>query len=158
MERRGHRFVRYADDSLILCRSKRGADRVSASITRFVEDRLYLKVNRQKTSVGYIRGMKYMSYSFYITRGKCRLCLHPTTYAEFTRKIKTFPKGTEWVRSAVNKFSFGLSVAGWNTSSMSTRGTVCFKPMNRLGGAFVCVYGNVGRNARLGMIIYRNVA
>lgn len=56
LERRGHPFVRYADDAMIFCKSKRAAWRVKASITRFIEERLFLKVNREKTVVSYVRG------------------------------------------------------------------------------------------------------
>ncbi len=55
LERRGHPFVRYADDAMIFCKSKRAAWRVKASITRFIEERLFLKVNREKTVVSYVR-------------------------------------------------------------------------------------------------------
>lgn len=51
LEARGHRFARYADDLIILCRSKRAALRTLDSVTRFVEGRMKLKVNRDKTSV-----------------------------------------------------------------------------------------------------------
>ena len=65
LERRGHPFVRYADDSLIFCKSKRGAERVCEGLTHYIEKKLHLKVNREKTEVGYIQGMKYLGYSFY---------------------------------------------------------------------------------------------
>ena len=65
LERRGHPFVRYADDSLIFCKSKRGAERVCEGLTHYIEKKLHLKVNREKTEVGYILGMKYLGYSFY---------------------------------------------------------------------------------------------
>ena len=56
LERRGLPFVRYADDVLIFCKSKRAAQRVRESITRFIEGKLFLKVNREKTVVSYVRG------------------------------------------------------------------------------------------------------
>lgn len=65
LERRGHPFVRYADDSLIFCRSKRGAERVSEGLTKYIEKKLHLKVNREKTEVGIAREMKFLGYSFY---------------------------------------------------------------------------------------------
>ena len=65
IERRGHPFVRYADDSLIFCKSKRGAERVRDGLTKFIERNLHLKVNREKTEVGYVKGMKYLGYSFF---------------------------------------------------------------------------------------------
>ena len=61
LERRGHRFVRYADDCMILCKSRRSANRTKESIIRFIEDTLFLKVNKEKTKVGYIwRLLLYM--------------------------------------------------------------------------------------------------
>ncbi len=47
LERRGHRFARYADDLLIVVRSARAGDRVKASVTRYLTSRLKLKVNGQ---------------------------------------------------------------------------------------------------------------
>ncbi len=70
-------FVRYADDSMIFCKSKRAARRVKESITRFIEGNLYLKVNKEKTVVSYVRGVKYLGYSFYVMKGKCRLTKTP---------------------------------------------------------------------------------
>ncbi|MCH7415011.1 reverse transcriptase domain-containing protein [Belliella sp. R4-6] len=60
LERRGHKFVRYADDMVILCRSKRSAERVVGSIVRFIEDKLLLKVNRDKSLVAYISKVKFL--------------------------------------------------------------------------------------------------
>lgn len=48
LERRGHRFVRYADDCMILCKSKRAANRTKESIIRFIENELFLKVNKKR--------------------------------------------------------------------------------------------------------------
>ena len=53
LERRGHRFVRYADDCMIFVRSKRAGERVFEGITRFLETRLRLRVNRNKSAVGH---------------------------------------------------------------------------------------------------------
>ena len=55
LESRGHRFVRYADDMLIFCRSKRSAERTLMNILPFIEKKLFLKVNREKTVVGEAR-------------------------------------------------------------------------------------------------------
>ncbi|NIR52626.1 MAG: group II intron reverse transcriptase/maturase, partial [Phycisphaerae bacterium] len=52
LERRGHRFVRYADDCNIYVRSRRSAERVLRSLTRFLSMRLRLKVNESKSAVG----------------------------------------------------------------------------------------------------------
>ncbi|WP_350340073.1 reverse transcriptase domain-containing protein [Paraflavitalea speifideaquila] len=65
LETRGHCFVRYADDLLILCKSKRGASRTMGSIIRYIEQRLYLKVNVEKSTVASITGVKFLGHSFY---------------------------------------------------------------------------------------------
>jgi group II intron reverse transcriptase/maturase len=54
LESRGHRFVRYADDLVILCKSSRSAERTMENVMRYVERELFLKVNREKSAVGYI--------------------------------------------------------------------------------------------------------
>ena len=64
--RRGLPFVRYADDSMIFCRSKRAAERVRESITKFIEGRLHLKVNKEKTVVSYVRMNRFDIHFFYI--------------------------------------------------------------------------------------------
>ena len=88
LERRGLPFVRYADDSMIFCRSKRAARRVRESITNFIEGRLHQKVNKEKTVVCYVRGVKYLGYSFYINKGKCLLTVHPKTKAKMRHRLK----------------------------------------------------------------------
>ncbi|MFR3257524.1 MAG: reverse transcriptase domain-containing protein [Lachnospiraceae bacterium] len=52
LERRGLRFVRYADDCIILVKSRKAARRVMESVTRYIETNLLLKVNRQKSKIG----------------------------------------------------------------------------------------------------------
>lgn len=88
LTRRGLPFVRYADDSMIFCKSKRAAKRVKESITRFIEGKLHLKVNRDKTVVSYVQGVKYLGYSFYVMKGKCQLTVHPKAKAKMKAKLK----------------------------------------------------------------------
>ena len=87
-ERRGHPFVRYADDGLIFCKSRRAAERERDSIARFIESKLKLKVNREKTVCAHIGEMKYLGYGFYMRDGKCRLRLHEESEAKLRRKLK----------------------------------------------------------------------
>lgn len=54
LERRGHRFVRYADDCMIFCKSRKRAERTLKNIIPFIEGKLFLKVNRKKTEVAHI--------------------------------------------------------------------------------------------------------
>ena len=63
LERRGHRFCRYADDSNVYVKSKKAGERVMGSLTHFIEKRLRLKVNRNKSAVGRPWTRKFLGYS-----------------------------------------------------------------------------------------------
>jgi RNA-directed DNA polymerase len=63
LERRGHRFCRYADDCNIYVQSKRSAERVMISISRYLQERLRLKVNREKSAVERPWNRKFLGYS-----------------------------------------------------------------------------------------------
>ena len=64
LERRGHRFVRYADDCNVYVRSERAGQRVMASLTRFITRRLKLKVNMAKSAVAPARVLSFLGFSF----------------------------------------------------------------------------------------------
>src|SRR5712692_4333784 len=64
MEQRGHRFVRYADDCNIYVRSQRAGERVMESVTRFITQRLKLKVNSEKSAVARPQERKFLGFSF----------------------------------------------------------------------------------------------
>lgn len=64
LERRRLKFVRYADDFVILVRSERSADRVFASVQRYLTQRLKLVMNEQKSSVRPARGCKFLAFAF----------------------------------------------------------------------------------------------
>ena len=68
LERRGHRFVRYAADGNIYVRSRRAGERVKASVTRFLERRLKLEVNEAKSAVDRPSNRKFLGFTF--TRGR----------------------------------------------------------------------------------------
>lgn len=65
LEKRGHRFVRYADDCNIYVASQRAAERVKASITRYIEKKLRLKVNEAKSAVDLATRRQFLGFSFY---------------------------------------------------------------------------------------------
>lgn len=88
LEQRGHKFVRYADDAMIFCMSKRGAERVRKSITRFIENSLHLRVNKEKTVSAYVGKVKYLGYTFGVVKGECRLRLHPKSKAKMQARLK----------------------------------------------------------------------
>ena len=88
LERRGHRFVRYADDMIVLCRSKRSAQRALGNILPFIERKLYLKVNREKTTVDYVGKVKFLGFTFYRYKGITRVRIHRKSILKMMEKVK----------------------------------------------------------------------
>jgi group II intron reverse transcriptase/maturase len=90
LERRGHRFCRYADDCNIFIRTQKAGQRVMDSVVKFLEDRLKLKVNRDKSAVAPATRRKFLGFSFYNARsgGGVRIRVHPKSYARFKARIK----------------------------------------------------------------------
>jgi group II intron reverse transcriptase/maturase len=88
LEKRGHRFVRYADDCSIYVGSQRAAQRVMASITHFVETELKLKVNRRKSGIRRPHRIKLLGYSFYRGKEGYRLRIASQSLSRFKGKLK----------------------------------------------------------------------
>lgn len=88
LERRGHKFCRYADDCNIYIKSLRAGERVLESITRFLKHKLKLKVNKEKSAVSSPTKRKFLGYSFYYYKGKARLRVHPRSFKKLKTKIR----------------------------------------------------------------------
>jgi RNA-directed DNA polymerase len=88
LERRGHHFVRYADDCNIYVRSHRGGERVLASIEWFLQNRLRLKVNRGKSAVDRPWNRKFLGYTF-TTRFQAQLKIAPQAVRRFKARMRT---------------------------------------------------------------------
>lgn len=113
LTRRGHHFVRYADDMMIFCKSKKAAHRTLENILPYIEGKLFLRVNREKTQVAYIRQVKFLGYSFYIHKGEGRLRIHPKSLQKLKDKIREVTgrsngMGIEERRERINQI-----VRGW---------------------------------------------
>ena len=87
LERRGHCFCRYADDCNIYVGSRRSGQRVMASVTRFVEQRLKLRVNRDKSAVARPWQRKFLGYSFSWHR-KTRIRVAKASIERFRSKLR----------------------------------------------------------------------
>jgi RNA-directed DNA polymerase len=113
LERRGHRFVRYADDLIILCKSKRSAERTLANIVPYIEEKLFLRVNREKTVVAGIREIKFLGYSFYVYRKEGRLRAHPRSITKMKERIKTLTSRSNGWGDARRKEELRQYITGW---------------------------------------------
>lgn len=113
LEKRGHRFVRYADDMMIFCKSKKAAKRVLESVARFIEGKLFLKVNREKTQVAYIGNVKFLGYGFYIFKGMGRLRIHPKSISKFKEKIREATGRSNGMGINARKTKLNQIIRGW---------------------------------------------
>lgn len=97
LESRGHKYVRYADDCLILCKSRKSAERTMENIVPFITGKVFLKVNLQKTTVSHVSKIKYLGYGFYRHKGKCRMRIHPKSVAKMKNRIRELTtRGNKW--------------------------------------------------------------
>jgi len=88
LEKRGLRFVRYADDCVIFVRSERAANRVMESISRFIEKKLRLKVNREKSAIGHPWERKYLGFCVTNSRKNPKIRIHWKSIKRFKERIR----------------------------------------------------------------------
>jgi group II intron reverse transcriptase/maturase len=113
LEKRGHKFVRYADDCNIYVQTQRAGERVMESVKGFLEKKLKLKVNPKKSKVERASKVKFLGYSFYKHNGEILLRLANRTKERFMEKIRHLTKRTrsgrlEDIVKEVNQY-----VVGW---------------------------------------------
>jgi len=113
LERRGHRFARYADDCVIFCKSKRSAERTLSNIVPFIEGKLFLKVNKGKTVVEHVRGIKFLGYSFYVYNGKGRLRVHPKSFAKLKETLRVLTSRSNGWGNDKRKERLKQFITGW---------------------------------------------
>ena len=113
LKRRGHRFVCYADDCMIFCKSRKGAERTLKNIIPFIEGKLFLKVNRKKTEVAHISKVKYLDYTFYRYKGKCRFRVHQKSVVKMKNKIRELTDRNKGIGNTVREKKYQEYVRGW---------------------------------------------
>lgn len=117
LEKRGHRFARYADDLICVCKSKRAAQRVLESLTSFVEGKMLLKVNRDKSHVSYITNerTKFLGYGFYNNwrKGEIRLMIHKRSKQKLKDTIRQILSRNSKTGISEIKRQLALKLRGW---------------------------------------------
>ena len=99
LEKRGHRYVRYADDFSIYVKSKKAAKRVGNSIFQFLRDKLRLPINREKSGIRRPSSFNVLGYGFVPTykkdeKGKYQLVVKKSKWKEFKAKLKYLTRKT----------------------------------------------------------------
>jgi len=112
LDRRGHRFVRYAEDVMVYVESKRAGQRVMQSTTRFIEQRLKLRVNAEKSAVAPASTRTFLGFAFYHRGGKVRIGVSreaPKRAKQRLRQLTARTWGVPMERRihAINRFTVG---------------------------------------------------
>lgn len=114
MEIRGNRFVRYADDCVLLFKSERSAVRVKETVTNFLEKKLKVKVNQEKTTVAYITKISFLGFSFYISKGgNIHATLSKKAKTKMKKRIKDITKRNRSISSQQLANELSLFIRGW---------------------------------------------
>jgi RNA-directed DNA polymerase len=113
LEKREHKFLRYADDMVIFCKSQRSAERTMKNIIAFIEGKLFLKVNRDKSQVAHVRNIKFLGYSFYILKGVGRLRVHSKSVARLKAKIRDLTSRSNGWGNDRRKEALSQYIRGW---------------------------------------------
>jgi RNA-directed DNA polymerase len=112
LEKRGHRFVRYADDCNIYVCSQKAGERVMAGIERFLEKRLKLKVNKAKSAVAKPSVRKFLGFSF--TGGPApRRRIAPQALARFKAKVRELTRRSRGRRLVQIAKELSVYLIGW---------------------------------------------
>jgi RNA-directed DNA polymerase len=112
LERRGHRFARYADDCNIYVRSLRAGERVMASVERFLARRLKLKINKEKSAVASPHRRKFLGFSF--TNGTTpRRRIAPQAVARFKLRVRALTMRTRGASLAQIAKELSRYLIGW---------------------------------------------
>lgn len=112
--KRGHRFVRYADDIRVFVRSERAAHRVLASVTAVVEQRLKLRVNQEKSKVVHARSAVLLGFGFYFARGgRVGIRIDPKALKRWRARIRELTSRRWRITMAERIMRIDRFITGW---------------------------------------------
>jgi RNA-directed DNA polymerase len=114
LERRGHRYLRYADDCNIYVRSKRAGQRVMESITRFITQKLNLKVNETKSAVARPQERKFLGFSF-STGPEIKRIIAPKALERFKHRIRDTTRRAKGVSMETTIAELAPYLRGWRS-------------------------------------------
>ena len=131
----------------MFCKTKYATERGRESIAKIIERKLFLKVNKEKTVVSYIKGMKYLGYSFYVHKDDCQLTVHPKSREKVTSRLKELTSRSNGWGYAIRKQKLAEYERGWvGYYRLANRNASLKRPTSGFAAAFACRYGRLGRN------------
>ena len=113
LEKRGLNFCRYADDCNIYLKSRKSAFRVMASITRFIEEDLKLKVNKDKSKVDRPWKLKYLGFTFYPKKGEMGIRVHQNSVKKLKGKLKKVTGRSNAMSMKLRAIKLRQIIVGW---------------------------------------------
>jgi len=113
LDRRGHRFVRYADDGRVYVRSKRAGQRVMESTTQYVEQRLKLEVNRSKSVVDRATKRTLLGFGFYVGHGEIKVRIDPKAKSRAKDRLRQLTARTWGVSMKARLLAINRFTTGW---------------------------------------------
>ena len=113
LERRGLKFCRYADDCNVYVKSRKSAERVMKSITKFIEKDLKLKVNKEKSKVDRPWKLKYLGYTFYPKKGEMGIRVHPISIKKLKGKLKNLTGRSNAMSMEFRAMKLQQLIVGW---------------------------------------------
>ena len=128
MEKRGLNFVRYADDCIIMVGSEMSANRVMRNISRFIEEKLGLKVNMTKSKVDKPQGLKYLGFGFYFDSRAYQFKAkpHAKSVAKFKKRMKELTCRSWGVSNSCKVEKLNQLIRGWiNYFKIGSMKTLC---------------------------------
>ena len=124
LEKRGHKFVRYADDCNIYVKTRRAGERVMGSVKGFLEKKLKLKVNPKKSKVDRATRVKFLGFSFYKRKGEVLIRVAKRSQERFRDKLRRLTKRTrsgklEDIIRQINQYTMGWMGYYWQANTPS---------------------------------------
>jgi len=113
LEKRGHKFCRYADDNNVYVKSKRAGLRVMKFMTNIIENKLKLKVNKDKSSVDFVSKRKFLGFSFYFSKSGAEIRIHEKSIKRFKEKVKFYTNRNKGVSMEYRLPKLNQIIRGW---------------------------------------------
>lgn len=113
LEKRGHRFCRFADDCNIYVKSRKAGNRVLSSIKKLIEGDLKLKVNNEKSAVDLVSRRKFLGFTFYFSKSGAQIRIHKSSYEKFKSKIKKITNRNKGISMDFRVFRLNEMTMGW---------------------------------------------
>jgi len=113
LNKRGHKFVRYADDCSIYVKSEKSAQRTMESIIKYIESELMLKVNREKTKISRPQESQLLGFSFYHTKGRYEIRISEKSLRRIKAKCKSRTKSSDPASETSKLLKLNEIIRGW---------------------------------------------